>query len=226
MAEFVLIHGAGDVGWYWHLVERDLRARGHETVAPDLPCEDDSAGLSEYTETVVAAAGASSGLVVVGQSFGGFTAPLAATRLGARLIVLVAGMIPAPGEKPEDWPANTGLWEALRGQAQEHGDRDLRTTYYHDVPGALAEEAMRRARQQSDTPGCLPWPLAAWPAIETRVIACTQDRAFPAAFMRRVARERLGIVPDELAAGHCAALSSPAELAGLLDRYAAAAIPS
>ena len=47
MSTFVLIHGAGDVGWYWHLVEAELRARGHETVAPDLPCEDDSAGLRQ-----------------------------------------------------------------------------------------------------------------------------------------------------------------------------------
>lgn len=45
MATFALIHGAGDVGWYWHLVEEELRRRGHHTVAPDLPCEDDSAGL-------------------------------------------------------------------------------------------------------------------------------------------------------------------------------------
>ena len=24
VATFALIHGAGDVGWYWHLVEREL----------------------------------------------------------------------------------------------------------------------------------------------------------------------------------------------------------
>jgi alpha/beta hydrolase family protein len=47
MATYVLIHGAGAVGWYWHLVEAELRARGHDVVAPDLPCEDDSAGLPE-----------------------------------------------------------------------------------------------------------------------------------------------------------------------------------
>jgi hypothetical protein len=32
VATFVLIHGAGDVGWYWHLVEAELQARGHRTV--------------------------------------------------------------------------------------------------------------------------------------------------------------------------------------------------
>ena len=57
MATFVLIHGGGDVGWYWHQVEAELRRRGHDSVAPDLPCDDKSAGLSEYADAVVAAVG-------------------------------------------------------------------------------------------------------------------------------------------------------------------------
>jgi Alpha/beta hydrolase family len=227
MATFALIHGAGDVGWSWHLVERELRLRGHATVAPDLPCEDDSAGLAEYADTVVAALGDRTGdLIVVGQSFGGFTAPLVASRLGARAIVLVTGMIPAPGERPEDWPTNTGLWQAVREQGQRDGgmtgNSDPFVVFYHDVPRDLAERAVRRGgRPQSDTPGRSPWPLGTWPAIPTRLVLCTLDRFFPAGFMRRVAAERLGIVPDEIAAGHCVALSRPAELADLLAATAA-----
>jgi Alpha/beta hydrolase family len=57
MATFVLIHGAGDSGWYWHLLEAELRRRGHDVVAPDLPSEDDSAGLPAYADTVVDAIG-------------------------------------------------------------------------------------------------------------------------------------------------------------------------
>ena len=75
MATFVLIHGAGYVGWYWHLVEPELRERGHDTVAPDLPGDDDSAGLPEYAETLLEAIGDRTELVVVGQSLGCFTAP-------------------------------------------------------------------------------------------------------------------------------------------------------
>ena len=228
MAAFVLIHGAADVGWYWHLVERELRARGHATSAPDLPCEDDAAGLAEYTDTVAGAAGRLRGsdLIVVAQSFGGFTAPLAAARLQARAIVLVAGMIAAPAEKPADWPANTGLAQAIAEQARRDGGKtgshDPLVTFYHDVPRAVAEQAMRNeGRRQSGTPGRSPWPLSAWPGIPTRFILCTQDRFFPAAFMRRVAAERLGIVPDEIAAGHCVALSRPRELAGMLAGHAA-----
>src|SRR5258707_4601799 len=97
VATFVLIHGAGDAGWYWHLVEGELRRRGHDTLAPDLPCDDDSAGLAEYAGTVVQAIGGRRGVVVVAQSFGGFTAPLVAARFPVDMLVLVAGMIPAPG---------------------------------------------------------------------------------------------------------------------------------
>ena len=229
MAAFALIHGAADVGWYWHLVERELRARGHETVAPDLPCEDETAGLAEYADTVARPAGRLRGgdLIVVGQSFGGFTAPLVAARLQARAIVLVTGMIPVPGEKGEDWPANTGLWQAVAEQSAADGgltgSPDPLVTFYHDVPGALAEQAMARGgRPQSETPGRKPWPLSAWPAIPTRLVLCTEDRFFPAGFMRRVAAERLGIVPDEITAGHCVALSRPGELAAMLAGYAAA----
>ena len=47
MSTYVLIHGAGSDAWYWHLVEPRLRARGHDVVAVDLPCDDDSAGFEE-----------------------------------------------------------------------------------------------------------------------------------------------------------------------------------
>ncbi len=218
MATFVLIHGGGDAGWYWHLVEAELRRRGHDTLAPDLPCDDDSAGLAEYADTVVRAAAGRGNLVVAAQSFGGFTAPLVATRLPVAVLALVAGMIPAPGEAPRDWPANTGFDQVMRRQARRHEGQDL---IYHDVPPALAEQARSRARNQSDTPGNAPWPLAAWPPVPTRFVLCTRDRFFPPEFMRPVVADRLGVVPDEIAAGHAVALSRPRELAGLLASYAA-----
>jgi pimeloyl-ACP methyl ester carboxylesterase len=217
---FVLIHGGGDVGWYWHLVERELRQRGHDTLAPDLPCDDDLAGLAKYADTVIEAIGDRRDLIVAAQSFGGFTAPLVAARVPVEVLVLVAGMIPAPGEAPEDWPAHTGFDEVMHQQAQRYAGQDL---IYHDVPPALAQQARRRSRDQSDTPGHAPWPLKAWPSVPTRFVLCTEDRFFPPAFMRQVVADRLGVVPDELAAGHAVALSRPKELADLLASYAATA---
>jgi len=229
-ATFALVHGGGDVGWYWHQVEDELRRRGHDTVAPDLPCDDDSAGLQEYADAVVRAIDAIGDrrpLVIVGQSYGGFTAPLVADRLRAEVLVLVTAMIPAPGETPADWWDNTGYRQAVDEQARLDGgltgNEDPFVAFYHDLPRDLAEEAMRRARDsESGTAYNTPWPLAAWPGALTRFVLCTEDRFFPPAFMRRVVSERLGITPDEIAAGHCVALSRPRELAALLTGYTSA----
>jgi hypothetical protein len=209
-----LIHGAGDVGWYWHLVEAELRQRGHDSVAPDLPCDDASAGLGEYAGVVADAIGDRTNVVVVAQSSGGFTAPLVCERAAVQLLVLVAPMIPDPGEAPADYLSKTRY-----GQEQRDADDDDIALFYHDVPPDLAAEALRRGRVQSQARMGEPSPLKAWPDVATRILICRDDRLFPAAFQRRVARERLGIVPDEIDGGHTPALSRPIELAGRLDAY-------
>ena len=89
----------------------------------------------------------------------------------------------------------------------------------HDVPPDLAAEALRRGRRQSDTPGRDPWPLPAWPDVPTRFLLCRDDRLFPAEFMRRVARDRLGVTADEIDGSHCVALSRPVELAARLEAF-------
>ncbi len=216
MATFVLIHGAGDVGWYWHLVEAELRARGHDTVSPDLPCDDDSAGLPEYADTVVTAIGDRTNLIVVAQSLGGFTAPLVCDQVAVDLLILIAPMIPAPREAPAGYWTQTRYHEQVR---ERYGDAIA--LFYQDVPPDLAAEALKRGRTQSEARMGEPSPLNAWPDVPTRVLICRDDRLFPAGFLRRIARERLGIIPDEIGGGHTPALSRPNELADRLQAYAA-----
>jgi pimeloyl-ACP methyl ester carboxylesterase len=213
MTTYALIHGAGDVGWYWHLVEAELRRRGHETISMDLPVEDDSADLLEYARAVVTAIGGRRDPVVVAQSFGGYVAPIVCAQVPARLMVLIAGMVPSPGESAEEMFANTGYRPERREDAS---DVDV---FYQDVPPALAREAIARGRRQSETPGKQPWPLAAWPEVPTRFLLCRNDRLFPAAWLRDVVRDRLGITPDEIDSGHTPALSRPLELAERLEGY-------
>jgi pimeloyl-ACP methyl ester carboxylesterase len=224
MATFVMIHGAADTAWYWHLVEPELRERGHDVVTMDLPCDDDSAGLDEYADTVVDAIGDRSDLVLVAQSFGGFTAPLVCEQVPVDLMVLVAAMIPSPGEAANDYWTNTG-WQPAKLDSvelsEDTGGEDSETiaTFMHDVPPDLAAEALKRVRDQSETPGRKPWPLKAWPDVSTRFLLCRDDRFFPAEWMRRVVKERLGIAPDEIDGSHCIALSRPKELADRLVAY-------
>ena len=211
VATYVLIHGAGSDSWYWHLVAPRLRALGHDVVAVDLPCDDDAAGLAEYADAVVEAVGERRDVIVVAQSLGGFTAPLVCRRLPVRLVVLVAAMVPTPGESPGEWWVNTGhvFPEPF----------DPAVVFAHDVPPEIAAESLRHVREQSGTPFERPWPLPAWPSVPTRFLLCRNDRFFPAEFLRRVVRERLGFDPDEMDGGHLPALARPDELVARLEAY-------
>jgi pimeloyl-ACP methyl ester carboxylesterase len=211
MATYVLIHGAGGDAWYWHLVQARLEALGHDVVAMDLPCDDDSAGLQEYTDGVVDAIGDRRDLIVVAQSLGGFTAPLVCERAPVDLLVLVAAMVPRPGESAGDWWANTGHVFP--------DPYDPAEVFTHDLPSHLEAENLQHLRPQSGTPFEKPWPLDHWPDVPTRFLLCRDDRFFPADFQRRVVGERLGIVPDEMGGGHLPALARPDELVEWLERY-------
>jgi pimeloyl-ACP methyl ester carboxylesterase len=229
MCTYVLIHGAGSDRFYWHWVTPLLEGLGHEVVAPDLPCDDESAGLDEYTDVVVEAIGDRTHLIVVAQSLGGFTAPLVATRIPVDLIVMVAAMVPAPGESAGDWWENTGWAEARRVDAKRlgrplDGPFDPVTDFFNGVPSdVVAEVFTHPEKKQADKPFEKPWPLDAWPDVPTRFLLCRDDRFFPADFQRRVVKERLGIIPDEIDAGHLPAFGRPAELVDHLESYRTAA---
>lgn len=217
----MLIHGAGDVAWYWHLVSAALQARGHDVVTVDLPCDDESAGWSDYADAVCEAIGSRESLVVVAQSLGAFVAPIVCSRKPAELLVLVAAMIPQPGETANQYWENTGYAEAQRNiDAQRKADAsDPIALFYHDVPRELAEQALARGRPQAERIADEPWPLEAWPEVPVRFLLCSRDRLFPSAWLRGVVSARLGIEPDEIDSGHCPALSCPHELAARLESF-------
>ena len=73
---YILVPGAGGDAFYWHRVVPLLRDAGHEAVAVDLPAGDDGAGLAEYADLIAGAAADGSGVVLVAQSMGAYSAPL------------------------------------------------------------------------------------------------------------------------------------------------------
>jgi pimeloyl-ACP methyl ester carboxylesterase len=235
-ATFVLVPGAGGSAWYWHRLVAELTGRGHRAIAVELPAGDDSAGLTEYAEAVlaaVAAAGREGELVLVAQSMAGLIAPELARRLPAALVVLLNAMVPAPGELAGQWWDNTGQEEARRALDRREGrpadaEFDPVTYFLHDLPPELLSEAMANAPKQSGTPFGRPGPDVTWPDVPIRVLAGRADRFFPLEFQRRVARERLGALGDvvEVPGGHLAALSYAAPLADRLERYLAELTPA
>jgi pimeloyl-ACP methyl ester carboxylesterase len=215
-ATFVLIHGGGASSWDWHRVAPLLRERGHEVIAVDLPIEDAANGISAYADAVAAAIGDRERVAVVAHSLGGLTAPVVCSRVPVALLVLASAMIPEPGEPWGEWWSNTGHSDL--GIAMDTPEAVI-DTFMHDLPKALAQEALQRGRDQAGPPWDEPSPLAAWPDVPTRFLLYGDDRFFPPAFMRRVVRERLGIEPDEVGGSHSAHLSRPDVIADRLHRY-------
>ncbi len=219
MSTFVLIPGAGGAAWYWHRVVPLLQKAGHDAIAVDLPGDDESAGLPEYTRTVVTALGNRDDGVLVAQSLGGFTAPMVASKVSVRGVVCVNAMIPSPGETPGAWWGNTGSLQAREDAAARAGygtDLDLEVYFLHDVPAEVAADGASHQRPEADVVFESVCDFAAWPPVQIRVLAGADDRFSPVGFQRTLARDRLGLEADVLPGGHLIALSQPSALVDYL----------
>jgi len=224
MASYVLVPGAGGNAKYWYRVTPRLTALGHDVVAVDLPAADERAGLYDYIDVIDDVVAPRRDVVLVAQSMGGLSASAVCARTPVDLLVLVAPMIPAPGETGGDWWVNTRQPQAAAALAHQEGrsvdgELDPEEIFLHDLPSDVRDEAMRHPVEQSGRPFGDPWPLREWPDVETRVVAGTRDRLFPLEFMRDLSRKRLGLEADEIDSGHLVALSRPAELVEMLERY-------
>ena len=221
MSTFVLIPGAGGTASFWYRVTPLLEAGGHQVIAVGLPGTDESAGLPEYTDLVLAAMEDREDVVLVAQSMGAFTAPMVCARGPVRLLILVNAMIPRPGETPGEWWGNTGAEEARIAAARDGGypaEFDLDTYFLHDLPAEVLATGEASGGPEADIAFGQPCAIDRWPDVPTRVISGRDDRFFPLEFQRRLAKDRLGLEVDVVPGGHLGALSYPAALADQLLR--------
>jgi pimeloyl-ACP methyl ester carboxylesterase len=213
VATFAVIHGGGGSAWDWHLAWPELRARGHEAVAVDLPSEDETAGWSEYADAVVEAAGERSDIVVVAHSLGGFTAPLVCARIPVELLVLLAAMIPAPGELFADGgptrvtrragSTTSSTTTSLPSSRPRRSGTNATTHRRHcESPGRSTSGRTRRRGTSC-----------------AATTACSQPRGRAATHASGSASS-----PDEIDGGHYVSLSRPRELADRLVTYGASAV--
>jgi len=228
VASFVLIPGAGADPRVYDATIAALGKLGCDAVAPPLPLDDPTARPSDHAAAVTCALPRHGDVVVVAQSLGAFAGPLVCAAAPVRQLILLAPMIPRPGETAGEWWGDTRHPEAIRGILERHGPmngwgRDaIAEVFLHDVD----PEVIRDTERFSGAPGegmfTEPWPLATWPDVRTRVLVPTGDRLFPPSFQRRVAGERLGIEIDEMPGGHLPMLARPLELAERLIELARA----
>jgi thioesterase domain-containing protein len=226
VARFLLLHGACHGGWCWEPVSRLLHDVGHETIAPDLPCDDPAAGLDDYADAAIRAlgTGGTGDLVVVGHSLAGLIVPLVASRVPVRRMVFLAAIVGAPNaslamladeDADRDLPLGDGALEFDDRKLFRFTPEGARRVLYPDCAAATAAAAIARLRYQRSL-----WREVAhfdsWPDAEIVSIICDEDRVVNPVWSERVARKRLGVEPVHLPGDHSPFLSRPDQLAAIL----------
>ena len=116
---FVIVPGAWDTPAIIDPLRAPLEAAGHAMVVVDLPCENADATLDQYADAVRAVLPDDlSDVVLVGYSFGGFTATRVALEHPNLPVVYIAAWIPRPGASVIELFAGGDPFE---GQDEEAG---------------------------------------------------------------------------------------------------------
>jgi pimeloyl-ACP methyl ester carboxylesterase len=162
---WLLVHGAGGGAWEWAVWLRVLVAAGVDARAIEFEAAEplEATRLVDYAAQVSAAAGALDRPVLVGASLGGLLAAMVADAVGARALVLVNPLPPAPWHTSlparAPWPARVP-WRATAsvvGTARalpDAGPGTVEWTWrrWRDESGAVLNEAA--AGVAIDRPRC------------------------------------------------------------------------
>ncbi len=240
MARFVLVHGAFSGAWIWGQLQERLKATGHTAVAFDLPgLGDDHTPTKEVTLDSCAArlcevlASSPEPAIVAGNSMGGIIATQGAVCCPQRVaaLVYVTAFLPKDGQSLIDL---TKLPEGADDQVQANivveGDPPVavmspaasRNALYGSCTQEVAEWAIARQHPQPIAPFVTPVsiPPGSLDRINKYYVACKRDRAIPLSLQRRMIAENRCADVIELNTDHTPQLSSPAELAQALERFA------
>ena len=98
LSTFVIVPGAWETPATMDPLLEPLESAGHEVIVVDLPCDDAAATLEQYADAVRAVLPDDlADVVLVGYSFGGFTATRIAVEHPELPVVYIAAWIPRPG---------------------------------------------------------------------------------------------------------------------------------
>lgn len=249
MSVFCLVHAAFQGAWSWGSLIPQLEAKGHSSVAMDLPIENPKTTLSNYAEAVIKALpSAEDDVILVGTSMAGTVIPLVAAQRRVRKLVYLGALIPYPGMSvieqmyedvvPDMWKAAgfeapySSKFEQLRDEPDIFNPSSLEKSpledetvamefLFHDCEPEVANFAVSKLRNHLSSAHLTEvFPLQALPNVESSYIVCTEDRIISPAWCKYAARKRLGVEAIEFKSGHCPYLSQSARFAELLTQIA------
>ena len=221
--EFVLVHGSTQSPAGWDRLAGALNARSHQVTAIDLPPGRTEWTVTDYAREAAAQAGEPAGRrIVVGHSGAGVLLPAIAEAAQASVAVWLAAYVPdlAGGHTmAEDIAAHRdAIFHADWLGVDPASDPNLAVRFlFHDCDQPTRQWALGTLRLFNPGPAVYQHtPRLMPPAISCSFILPTSDRTLRPDWMRRAARQRLGVQPTEVSAGHCPHVSQPEAVADIL----------
>jgi pimeloyl-ACP methyl ester carboxylesterase len=237
----VLVHGAWASSWVWDPVLPELRARGFDVVAPDMPDAaepEELSTLDEHVARIVAAIGAHAGpVLLVGHSGGGIPVTAAGERLAGRIAgaVFVAGIMLPSGvgfdalrAEVTDDPGMLGAAPFVEPALGGRGtvvppDAAVALLFQNAAPADAVAAARRLQPQWNAGLDLVPtWTAGGFGSLPRLYVEATADRDIPLGIQRHMQRRSPGARVVTLDSDHAPQLSAPAELVAAITAFAAA----
>jgi pimeloyl-ACP methyl ester carboxylesterase len=220
----VLLHGTGQGPVGWQRLVSVLEGRGHRVFAVDFPTDQPGLLADDYADIAADQIGAAVGEpVVVAHSGAGLLLPAVADAVRAGHLVWLAAAVP-------DFAGGSSFAEQAQESAADIAGQEWRSfgrastedpvvaAYFgfHDCDLETLRWAVTTMR--------LFYPEAVYaqapptrPLTPSTFVVPRHDRTLRPNWMRKVARERLGVEPIEIDGGHFPHVSRPSQLADILE---------
>jgi pimeloyl-ACP methyl ester carboxylesterase len=223
--DYVLLHGTTQSTAGWERLVAALASRGHQALVVDLPVDRPDLLAADYARIAVDQVGrAVARPVVVAHSGAGLLLPAVADGLDAGHLVWLAAAVPDFGGGASfleqiERAGSELVHEEWRRFGRESTEDPVVAAYFgfHDCDLETLRWALTTIR--------LFYPAAVYaerpsapPARPSTYVLPRQDRTLRPAWMGTAARERLGVEPIEIDAGHFPHVSQPDALADILER--------
>lgn len=215
--DFVLLHGTTQAPSGWDLLVRALAERGHRAAVVDLPTDQPDLKAADYAQ-IAADQVEFDQPVVVGHSGAGLLLPAVGSAMGASRLVWLAAAIPGEVSYREEVAAHGDeiAQPEWRSVGPELLSDPVACSYFlfHDCDLATLRWALGTIR--------LFLPVGVYreqlsvPELPSVFVLPERDRTLRPEWMAKTARERLGVEPVTIDAGHCPHVSTPVQLAELI----------
>ena len=221
----VLIHGTTQAPAGWLALRTILTNNGHRVRLVDLPIDQPDLLAEDYADIAATQCGDADAPVVVAHSAGGLVLPAIGRRLNAAHLVWLSATIPDPtgqrsfAEEVSAYGAEMFGSEWLTLREPPTADPVVSAYFlFHDCDLQTLRWALSTVR--------LFYPAAVYnersPTFDglapSTFVLPRQGRSLRPDWMRTTARQRLGVEPVEVDAGHCPHVSRPDVVAEIIER--------